>query len=202
MPAIQGSTEVQGRAAARRHHGEQDQHAGQGWRQRRGQHQQADLDRQREPVALPPFAERAPIVQEHERPQRHAEHGRAESRARHREDRDTDHEQDRDHRVARSHNGAAKLIDAPIGEHHAGLGQQIDAQHAGDAEGDLGEPEGERRPQIGAELELAPDGEHLREVSGRARIEQGRHHDPQGRLRQRRGPEHQRRARAQKFDDQ
>ncbi len=73
----------------------------------------------------------------------------------------------------------------PVGGDHADLRQQIDAEQAvaGDVEGELGEPERERRPEIGAELEFVPDREHVRHVARRPGIEQRRHQRPQQRLR-------------------
>ena len=64
---------------------------------------------------------------------------------------------------------AAEPEDRPIGHDHADLRQQIDAEQAaaGRIEGELRQPEGERRPEIGAELEFMPDRQHDREIAGR-----------------------------------
>ncbi len=96
--------------------------------------------------------------------------------------------------------GAAEREDAPIGRDHANLRQHIDAEQAGDAKGDLGEPISERRPDVAVEAELVTDGEKLRQIAGRRGVEQHRHREPDRGLRQRRRPKYQQRARADRFD--
>ncbi len=73
---------------------------------------------------------------------------------------------------------AAELEHRPVGDDDADLRQQIDAEAAGDAEGDLAEPERERRPEIAAELEFVADGKQDRHVAGRRAVEQRRHRGP------------------------
>ena len=90
----------------------------------------------------------------------------------------------------------------PIGDDDADLRQHVDADEpAGEIEGELGQPERERGAEIGAELEFVSDREHVRHVAGRPGIEQRRHQRPQQRLRERRQPDRQRRARSQQFDE-
>ena len=66
--------------------------------------------------------------------------------------------------------------------HHyeTNLRQQIDAEHvlAGETECEIGEPERQRRAEIGAHHIFAANGEHHRQVAGRAGIEQHRHDEP------------------------
>ena len=97
--------------------------------------------------------------------------------------------------------GAPQREHGPIGDEHAGLRQEVDRRGAADDEGDVGEPEGERRAEIAAELEFMADREHDRQVARRRGEEQGRKHPPQRRLDERRQPERQPRLRAQHFDD-
>ena len=164
--------------------------------------QQAEIERQQKPGAAPALAHRAPIVQQRQRPERRRHHRGAEIRARHREGGDADHQQHREHGVARADDAAAEREHGPIGDDDAGLRQRVEPERAGDAEGGLAQPEGQRRPEIAAEHEFMADGEQHRHVAGRRAVEQRRHQGPQEGLRQRGGPEHHRRAPAQEFDDQ
>ena len=50
---------------------------------------------------------------------------------------------------------------------------------AGGAKGDVGEPERQRRPEIGADLVFPAVGEHGREIAGRAAVEQQRQDQPE-----------------------
>ena len=163
--------------------------------------QQPDLDREQQPVGPAALADRAPIVQQDDRPQRHGEDDGPEVRCRHRKGGHPDHQQHRQRRVLRAHDRAPEREYGPIGRDHADLRQHIDAEHAGNSEHDLGEPERERRSKVGAELELVSDREHVRHVTGRTGIEQGGNQRPQQRLHQRRQPDGQRRARAQQFNE-
>ena len=182
--------------------GEQREHAEQQQPGIGGEEQEPDLDRERDPVAALALAHRAPVVQQDHRPQRHGQRDRPEVRRRHREGRDADHQQHRQRRVLRADDRAAEREHRPVGHHHADLRQQVDAEQAV-AGGDIGafrQPERQRRPEIGAELQLVADREHERHVAGRPGIEQRRHQRPQRRLRQRGDPHRQRRTRAQKLD--
>ena len=87
---------------------------------------------------------------------------------------DAHHQQHRERRVLRADDRASEREHRPIGHDHADLRQQVDADQAaaGEIEGELGEPEGERGTEIGAELELVADREHVRHVAGRPGIEQ------------------------------
>ena len=98
-------------------------------------------------------------MQQRQRPERRRQDGRAEIHARHREDGDPHHEQHGEHRVAGADDRAAKREHRPIGDDDAGLRQQIEPEDAGDAEGDLAQPECQRRPEIAAEQEFVTDGE-------------------------------------------
>ena len=139
-------------------------------------------------------------MQQHDCPQRHGENGRAEIRRRYREQRNADHQQHRHGGVRGADDGAAQRKHAPIGRDHANLCQRIDAEQAGETERDLGQPIGQRRTDVAAELEFVTDGEQLRQLAGRRRIKYHRHHQPNERLCQRRRPEQQVRARAQRLN--
>ena len=143
---------------------------------------------------------RAPVVQQHQGPQRHGQDWRAEIRRRHGEQRNSRHQEHRHDGVRRTGDRATEREDAPIGRHHANLRQQVNAEHAGAAEGNLGQPISERRTDTGIEAEFMADGEKLGQVARRGCIKQHRHNEPHQRLRERRRPEHQARARAQHFD--
>ena len=52
--------------------------------------------------------------------------------------------------------GAPQREHRPVGEKHAGLCEEVDRRRAADDEGDVGEPEGERRAEIAAELDSWP----------------------------------------------
>ena len=73
----------------------------------------------------------------------------------------------REHRVARADDAAAEREHRPIGDDDAGLRQRVEPERAGDAERDLAQPEGERRPEIAAEQVFMTDGEQQRHVAGR-----------------------------------
>ncbi len=133
-------------------------------------------------------------MHQRQRPERRRQNGRAEIGARHREDGDAHHQQHAERGVAGADDGAAEGEHRPIGDDDAGLRQQVDAEDAGDAEGDLAQPERQWRPEIAAEQEFMTDGEHQRNVAGRRAVKNRRDDDPQGALRQRGGPEHQPRA--------
>jgi len=103
-------------------------------------------------------------MQQDDGPQRHGEDDRAEVRRRHREGGHAHHQQHRERRVLRADDRSAEREHRPIGHDHANLRQQVDADQAaaGEIVGELGEPEGERRAEIGAELEFVSDREHAR----------------------------------------
>ena len=187
-------------AAARGHGGEQNERAEQDQRGIAGEQQQRCRDAERVPGPAPPLPDRPPVMQQHDCPQCHGENGRAEIRRRHREQRNADHEQHRHGGVRRADDGAAQRKHAPIGRDHANLRQRIDAEQAGETERDLGQPIGQRRPDVAAELEFVTDGEELRQVARGRRIKHHRHDDPNDRLCQRRRPEQQVRARAQRLN--
>ena len=107
-------------------------------------------------------------------------------------------------RVLRTDDGAAEPEDRPERDDEADLRQQIDAEHvvAGGAEGDVGQPERQRRALHAAEQIFAAVGEVEGDVARRAGIEQRRQDEPQRGLRQHDQPEHQHRPRADQFDDQ
>ena len=167
-----------------------------------GQQQQTGLDAEHQPGAPASLPRAGPVVQQDQRPQRRRKDGGAELRRRHREHRDAGHQHHRHHRVRRADDGAAEREHRPQRDDDADLRQQIDAGHAERPIGDLGEPERQRRPELGAELELVADRQHQRQLPGRRGVEQRRHQRPQHRLQHGHGPEQQARARAQQLDEQ
>ena len=100
--------------------------------------------------------------------------------------------------------GARQQIQRPERGDPAKLRQQIDAEHviAGGAEGDIGEPERQRRPEIGPDPVFPAIGEHGGEIAGRTSIEQQRQDQPQRRLKQHHEPDDQPRPGADQFDNQ
>ena len=95
------------------------------------------------------------------------------------------------------------MIENPERGDRAKLRQQIDAEHviADGAEGDIGEPERQRRTEPGSDLVFPADRQHGREFPGRAAIEQHRQHQPEGGLQQHHEPDHQPRPGADQFDN-
>ena len=85
--------------------------------------------------------------------------------------------------MRRPDDGAAEREYAPVGRDHANLRQHIDAEHAGEAERDFGEPISQRRPDAGVEAKFVTDGEEPRQPLRRRRIEHLRHRDPDRGLR-------------------
>ncbi len=73
---------------------------------------------------------------------------------------------------------------------------------AGGTERDIGEPERQRRAQISADLKFPAEGQHRRQVAGRAAIEQQRQEQPKPGLKQHHEPDHQPRPGADQFDNQ
>ena len=118
-----------------------------------------------------------PIMQQDDRPQRHGEDHRPEVRRWHCEGGNAHHQQHRKRGVLRADDRSSEREHRPIGHDHAGLRQQVDPDEAvaGEIESDLGEPEGERRAEIGPELEFVPDCEHVRQVTGRPGVEERGH---------------------------
>ena len=166
------------------------------------QQQKTGLDAEHQPGAPASVPRAGPEVQQDQRPQRRRNDSGAELRRRHRENRDAGHQHHRHHRMRGADQDAAEREHRPQRDDDAKLGQQIDAGHAERPVGDLGEPERQRRPELGAELELMADRQHQRQLSGRACVEQRRHERPQHRLQNGHGPEQQARARAQQLDEQ
>ena len=154
-----------------RHQRDQDQ------REMGREQQQGEIDRQHVPIDAAHFAHRAPQMQDGEGPERHRQDFRPEIRGRDREEGNADHQQGRERGMALADGRAAKLEHRPIGRDHADLREHIDAGQvvAGEAEGDLREPEGQRRPKLAAEAEFLPDHQHVGDIAGRRRIEQGRY---------------------------
>jgi hypothetical protein len=117
-----------------------------------GQQQQAGFDRPGKPCATPVLAGQLPGMQQQQRPERARQHQGSEFDAGRTEGDDRDREQYREHRLLPANNRARQLIKRQEGDDGADLRQQIDAKHliAGGAERDVGEPKGERRPEIGS----------------------------------------------------
>ncbi len=179
--AIHGST-MQERAPRRRGEREYDEQHEQDHADIARQQQQAEIDRQQEPVAARALAGGAPVVQQRQRPERRGQDRRAEIHARHREGGDAGHQQHRQHGVAHADDRAAEREHRPVGRDDAGLRQHIDAEQAGDAECGLAEPERERRALVAAEQEFVPDGEQQRHFARRRAVEQRRQHASTARL--------------------
>jgi hypothetical protein len=97
-----------------------------------------------------------------------------------------------------------KDIHRPQSRNAAELRQEINAEHvvAGGAVGDVGEPERQRRPHVGADLILPAEGEQGGEVAGRAAIEHHRHRQPHQRLQRDHEQNHEPRPGADQFDNQ
>ncbi len=105
--------------------------------------------------------------------------------------------------MRRANNGAAERKHRPIRHHHANLRQQIDADHAsaGCVVGDFGEPERERRSEIGAELKLVSHRQHRWNVAGRRGVEHRRQQEPQRGLQDHGDPDRQCRTRTDQLDE-
>ena len=142
-------------------------------------------------------------MQEDDRPQRHSENDRSKVRRRHRERGNPDHEQHGERCMLRADDQASEREHRPIRDDHTDLREDVNADEppAGEIEGQLGQPEGERRSQIRAKLKLVTDREHVCQLAGRAGIEQHRHEYPQQRLDQCRQPYRYGRARPQQLDE-
>ena len=167
------------------------------------QQQQAGFDRPGEPGVAPVLADQLPGMQQQQRPERTRQHQRAELDAGRTECHDRHRQQHRKHRLLSADNGARQQIQRPERRDGAKLRQQIDAEHviAGGAKRDVGEPERQRRAEIGSDLVFPAKGQHGREVAGRAAIEQQRQEQPQRRLEQHHEPDHQPRPGADQFDN-
>ncbi len=169
-----------------------------------GEQQQPGFDRQREPGVAAPLPNHAKGVQQHQRPQRARQHRGPELDPGKAEHRDRRRQHDRKHGLLPADDGSAELEQRPHGDDKAQLRQQIDTDHviAGKAIGDVGEPERQRRPDVGADLIFPAERQQGGDVTWRAAIEQQRQHDPQGRLRKNHAPENQLGPGADQFDDQ
>jgi len=144
----------------------------------------------------------AATVQQQQRPERARQHqgaeldaGRTECRHRHRQ-------QHRQHRLLSADDGTREPEQRQERRDRAELRQQIDAEDvsADRPERDIGEPERQRRAEIGPDLIFAAEGDDRGEVAGRASIQQCRHDQPQRCLRQHHDPDHQPRPGADQFD--
>jgi len=182
---------------------EQDEQADQDQADVSRQQQQSDFDCQYQPVAAAIFPDRTPIVQQDDRPQRHGQDHRAEVRGRDRERRHSGHQQHGQRRVRRADDRTAEREHRPVGHHHADLRQQIDPDHppAGDVVGDFGEPERERRSEIGAELKLVPYRQHGRNIAGRRSVKDRRQQEPQCGLQDHGDPDRHCRTRTDQLDE-
>ncbi len=167
-----------------------------------GEQQQTEIERQQEPIAAFAFADRAPVMQQRQRPQRRSQNRGTEIRARHRKSRHTDHQQYREHRVARADDAAAKRENRPIGDYDTALRQRVEPQGTRQTKRNFAHPERQRRPEITAQDEFVAYGQQQRHFAGRRAVEQRRHQRPYRGLCERHGPEHRRRAAAQEFDNQ
>ncbi len=165
---------------------------------------QAGMDRQRKPRVAPALADDAPAAEQRQRPQRLRQDVRTELDGRKCEGRNGERQQHRDGGVLRPDDGAAEAEHRPERDDEADLREQIDAEHvvAGGTEGDVGQPERQRRALHAAEQIFAAIGEVERDVARRAGINQCRQNEPQPSLRERDQPEHQHRPRTDQFDDQ
>ena len=180
---------------------DQDQEADRG---RGRQQQQAGLDRPGEPRVAAMLADQPPGMQQQQRPQRPRQHQRAKLDAGRTERGNRHRQQHGKHRLLPADDGARQQIKRPECGDGAKLRQQIDAEHviAGGTKGDIGEPECQRRAEIGSDLVLPAVGEDGRKVAGRASIQQHRQQQPQRRLTQHHNPDHQPRPGADQFDNQ
>lgn len=104
----------------------------------------------------------------------------------------------------RADHGTGEMIERDEGRDLAELGEDIDAQHvaAGGTIGDVGEPDRQRRAEIGADLVFPAEGQEGREVAGRAAVEHQRHEQPHQSLEQHGNPHDQPRPGANELDDQ
>ncbi len=143
-------------------------------------------------------------MQQRQRPERHHQNLGPEIRRADGENRDTGHQQYGEHGVTFADCLASKLEHRPIGHQDAKLRQQIDAceMSARGAQGEFGEPIGERRRVACSQRHIASDRDHVRHIAGRRGIEDRGHHEPQKRLGQRGEPEHEAWPGAQDFDQQ
>ena len=123
-----------------------------------GEQQETERDSGREPVAAAIFDQRPIDVEQRKRAQRHGEHAGPEFERRDGEDGDPGHEQDRHRGVRGADDAPPEREHGPEGYHHAGLGQQIEADDAaaGELEGKLGQPVREWRTIGRAELHSLP----------------------------------------------
>jgi hypothetical protein len=194
----------QGYAAARGRETEDERQRQQPHGMRRGQQQQAGLDGQREPGIATALPDRQPGMQQEHRPERTREDQRAEFDAGRAEGRDRHGQQHGDHRLRAADDGTAELIDRTEGEDGADLRQQIHAEDmiAGGPEGDIGQPERQRRTHMGADLIFPAIGQHGGEIARRPAIQQQGDDEPDRGLTQHDDPEHQPWPGADQFDDQ
>ncbi|MGY4477366.1 hypothetical protein ACVILL_004780 [Bradyrhizobium sp. USDA 3364] len=162
------------------------------------------IDRPGEPGAAPVLPDQLPGMQQQQRPERTRQDQRAELDARRGEHHDRHRQQHRQHALRAADDGACQLVEGDEGCDLADLRQQIDAEHviAGGAEGDVGEPERQRRPHVGADLIFAAEGEDGGEIAGRAAVEDQRQQQPDRGLHQHHDPDHEARPGADQFDNQ
>ena len=143
-------------------------------------------------------------MQQEQRPEWTRKHRRAEFDAGRAERSDRHGQQHREHGLLSADDGARQMIEGPEGRDRANLRQHIDAEHvvARSAERDVGEPERQRRAEIGADLIFTAESEHDGEIAGRTAIEHERDKQPQRCLQQHHDPDHQPRPGTDQFDNQ
>ena len=168
------------------------------------QQQKPGFDGPGEPRIAPVLSDELPGMQQQQCPKRARQHegakldsGRTEGQNRHRQE-------DREHRLLSADNGARQQVQRPERRYRTKLRQQIHAEHviARRAKRDIGEPERQRRAEIGSHLVFPAISEHGGEVARRAAVQQHRHKQPQRRLRQHHKPDYQPRPGADQFDNQ
>ncbi len=191
-------------AAARGCEREDDDQQQQEDRSRRRQQQEAGLDRPGEPGIAAALSDDLPGMQQQQRPERPRQHQGAEVECGRGEGQQRHGQQHGQHRLLGADHRAGQMIERDEGRDPAELGQHVDAEHvaAGGAIGDVGEPDRQGRPEIGADLVFAAEGQQGREAAGRAAIKHQRHEQPHRGLEQHGDPDDQPRPRANELDDQ
>src|SRR6185295_12686261 len=164
--------------------------------------EQTKIESKQKPIATPALTDRAPVEKQTQRPQWRSQNRRTKIRAGHCKGGNADHQQDGEDCVPRTDNAAPKDEHRPIGQNNAGLRQRIKAEAPGYPESYLAQPKGQRRSEIAAEHEFAANCEQQRHVARRSAVKDRWNQRPKRGLRQRSGPEHYRRASAQKFNKQ
>jgi hypothetical protein len=168
------------------------------------QQQQAGFDGPGEPRIAPVLADELPGMQQQQGPQRPRQHqgteldtGRTECQHRH-------GQENRKHRMLSADDGARQQVQCPERRDRAKLRQQINAENviARGTKREIGEPERQRRAEIGSDLVFPAIGEHGGEVARRAAIQQHRNQQPERRLQQHHKPDYQPRPGADQFDNQ